>query len=252
MRIDLNADVGEGCDDRSLMKHLTSVNVACGGHAGDQRTMTETVSAAARLGLAIGAHPSYPDREHFGRRELAMAPAELEKSLAEQIEALTSVAAACGARLTHVKPHGALYNQAARDAALARVVASAVASLDRSLRLVGLAGSHLLDAGRDVGLVVAAEAFADRRYAADGALASRALTNAVIRDPAAAAEQAASIVLGATATALDGSRIGVHADTLCIHGDTEGAAEIARAVRERLVRAGVKVAPLTHQGSSPT
>jgi UPF0271 protein len=244
MRIDLNADVGEGCDDLSLMPHLTSVNVACGGHAGDERTMTDTVLAAARLGLAIGAHPSYPDREHFGRRELAIADDELAASLAEQFTTLARIASSVGARIVHVKPHGALYNRAARDGALARLVARTFAALDPSLRLVGLAGSQSIVAGRAAGLAVAEEAFADRRYAADGSLVSRSLDGAVIRDPGAAAEQGAAIVLDGSVTASSGERVRVRADTLCIHGDTEGAAAIARAVRERLERAGVTVAPL--------
>jgi UPF0271 protein len=247
MRIDLNADVGEGCDDLSLMPHLTSANVACGGHAGDESTMTHTVVAAARLGLAIGAHPSYPDREHFGRRELAIADDELAASLAEQFTRLARIVSSVGARLVHVKPHGALYNRAARDGALARLVARTFAALDPSLRLVGLAGSQSIVAGRGAGLAVAEEAFADRRYAADGALVSRSLDGAVVRDPRAAADQAASIVLDESVTASSGERVRVRADTLCIHGDTEGAAAIARAVRERLERAGVTIAPLAQR-----
>jgi UPF0271 protein len=244
VKIDLNADVGEGCDDRSLMPYLTSVNVACGGHAGDERTMAETVDAAAALGLAIGAHPSYPDREYFGRRELAIASDDLAAALTEQIGSLARIAAAAGLRLTHVKPHGALYNQAARDVTLARLVAETVAAVDRSLRLVGLAGSRLVEAGREAGLQVAAEGFADRRYAADGTLASRAMANAVVHDPEAAADQAARIVLRHEVSAIDGARVAVRADTLCIHGDTEGAPSIARAVRERLAEAGVTVSRL--------
>jgi len=244
VRIDLNADVGEGCDDRSLMPYLTSVNVACGGHAGDERTMSETVAEALRQGLAIGAHPSYPDREHFGRRELVISPEKLAASLAAQIEALARIVAAAGARLTHVKPHGALYNQAARDRALARLVAAAIARVDPSLRLVALAGSCLIEAGRDVGLATAGEGFADRRYTADGALASRTLEESVVHDPHAAAEQAAMIVLEGRVVALDGTRLALEAETLCVHGDTEGAAAIACAVRERLERAGVAVVPL--------
>jgi 5-oxoprolinase (ATP-hydrolysing) subunit A len=246
VKIDLNADVGEGGDDRSLMPYLTSVNVACGGHCGDARTMAETVEAAASFGLAIGAHPSYPDREHFGRRDLALPPAELAASLAAQIDALARVAAARGARLAHVKPHGALYNRAARDGRLAELVAGAVVAVDRSLRLVGLAGSRLLDAARAAGLEVAAEAFADRRYAPDGSLASRALPEAVVSDPDAAAAQALSIVRDHRVAALDGTDLELQADTLCIHGDTPGAPSIARAVRARLARAGVTIAPPPH------
>ncbi len=244
MRIDLNADVGEGYDDRVLFPFLTSVNVACGGHAGDDRTMTDTVRAAAALGLAIGAHPSYPDREQFGRRELAMAPADLVRAVHDQVAALLRIAAAAGIRLAHVKPHGALYNTAARDLETARIVAHAIREVDPTLRLVGLSGSRLLDAGREAGLAVAAEGFADRRYTADGSLASRALGDALIHDPGDAADQALHIVREREVRAIDGTRVAVHADTLCIHGDTDGAVDIVAAVRRRLEDAGVWVARL--------
>ncbi len=243
-RIDLNADVGEGYDDRALLPLLTSVNVACGGHAGDERTMADVARVAAASGLAVGAHPSYPDREHFGRREMTMGSSELRRAVSEQVSALADIAAAAGARLAHVKPHGALYNTAARDLDVARIIAQAVRDVDPALRLVGLAGSQLLVAGREMGLAVAAEGFADRRYAADGSLASRALGNALIHDVAEAADQALRIVCDHQVRALDGTPVGVRADTLCIHGDTDGAAAILTAVRRRLEEAGVVIAPL--------
>jgi UPF0271 protein len=243
-RIDLNADVGEGYDDRALFPFLTSVNIACGGHAGDERTMVDVVRDAAAVGLALGAHPSYPDREHFGRRETAMRPAELGRAVREQVNALAEIAAAAGVRLAHVKPHGALYNTAARDLDIARIVARAVGEVDPTLRLVGLGGSQLLEAGREIGLEVAAEAFADRRYAPDGSLAPRALDRALIRDAEEAADQAEHIVRGHEVVAIDGSRVRVRADTLCIHGDTDGAAAIAAAVRRRLEESGIVVARL--------
>jgi UPF0271 protein len=227
-RIDLNADVGEGYDDRALFPFLTSVNIACGGHAGDERTMVDVVRDAAAFGLALGAHPSYPDREHFGRRETAMRPAELGRAVREQVN----------------KPHGALYNTAARDLDIARIVARAVGEVDPTLRLVGLGGSQLLEAGREIGLEVAAEAFADRRYAPDGSLAPRALDRALIRDAEEAADQAEHIVRGHEVVAIDGTRVRVRADTLCIHGDTDGAAAIAAAVRRRLEESGIVVARL--------
>jgi UPF0271 protein len=242
--IDLNADVGEGCDDRTLLPFLTSVNIACGGHAGDERTMMDVLRAAGAMGLALGAHPSYPDPEHFGRREMALQPAALARAVRSQVTALAEVAAAAGLRLTHVKPHGALYNTAARDLDTARIVAGAVGEVDRTLRLVGLVGSRLLEAGREFGLAVAAEAFADRRYAPDGSLASRAIERAVIRDAGEAADQALRIVMDHEVLAVDGTRVAVVADTLCIHGDTDGAAAIAAAVRQRLEQAGVVVSPL--------
>jgi UPF0271 protein len=244
MRIDLNADVGEGYDDRPLLPFLTSVNIACGGHAGDERTMIDVVRAAAALGLALGAHPSYPDREHFGRREMAMESTALGRAVRAQVTALAEVAAVAGFRLAHVKPHGALYNTAAQDLDTARVVARAVGEVDPTLRLVGLGGSRLLEAGREIGLGVAAEAFADRRYAPDGSLAPRALERAVIRDAGEAADQAVRIVFDHEVLTLDGTRVAVVADTLCIHGDTDGAVAIAAAVRRRLEQAGVVVSRL--------
>jgi UPF0271 protein len=243
MKVDLNADVGEGCDERALLPLLTSVNVACGGHAGDERSMTEAVEAALRLGVSIGAHPSYPDREWFGRRDLDLPAAVLGESIRVQVQALARVAERAGARVSHVKPHGALYNRAARDPAVAQTVARAVGDLDSGLRLVGLAGSALIDATLDAGLVAVAEGFADRRYAADGSLAPRSVPGAVIHDAAEAAEQALRIVGRHEVVALDGAKVAVRVHTLCVHGDTPGAAAIARAVRERLRQAGIEITP---------
>lgn len=244
MKIDLNADVGEGYDDRALMPYLTSVNVACGGHAGDARTMADTVAAALELGNAVGAHPSYPDREHFGRREFALPFAAIEASVREQVGALAATAAAAGARLVHVKPHGALYNVAAREVAVARAVARAVRDVDPELRLIGLAGAILLEMASEMGLASAGEGFADRLYMADGSLAPRTLAGAVIVDPAAAAEQALRIARDREVVAADGTRVRIRAETLCIHGDTRGAPAIARAVRERLLNAGIEIQAL--------
>jgi UPF0271 protein len=244
VKIDLNADVGEGYDDRAVMPYLTSVNVACGGHAGDARTMADTVAAALELGVAVGAHPSYPDRQGFGRQELALPLAEIESSVREQVGALAAVAAAAGVRLVHVKPHGALYNVAAREVGVARAVARAVRDVSRELRLVGLAGSVLLEMAEELGLASAGEGFADRRYRADGSLAPRSLAEAVIIDPAEAAEQALRIARDHEAIAVDGTRVGIRAETLCIHGDTRGASAIARAVRDRLLSAGIEIRAL--------
>jgi UPF0271 protein len=244
MKIDLNADVGEGYDDRALMPYVTSVNVACGGHTGDARTMADTIAAAIVHGLAIGAHPSYPDRQHFGRRELAIPLDEIESSIREQVRALAAAAAASGTRIVHVKPHGALYNVAARDAAIARAVARAVRDVDRELRVVGLAGSVLLDVADRLGLASAGEGFADRRYQADGSLAPRTLAGAVIVDPEEAAEQALRIALDREVVSVGGARVKIRAETLCIHGDTQSAPAIARAVRDRMLEAGIAICAL--------
>ncbi|HVM29785.1 MAG TPA: 5-oxoprolinase subunit PxpA [Candidatus Limnocylindrales bacterium] len=250
MKIDLNADVGESYaawamgDDEALVPLVSSVNVACGAHAGDPLVMQRTVELALRHGVALGAHPGYPDRDGFGRREMELSAAELHASLLYQLGALGAFAHPAGLRLRHVKPHGALYNRAARDAAVAEVVAEAVSAFDAELVLVGLAGSLLLDAGRAAGLAVAAEAFVDRAYEPDGSLRHRRLAGAVLRSPAEAAEQALSIVSLGQVVAHDGSTVAVRADTLCIHGDTPGAAEHARQVRRALEEAGVTIEPL--------
>jgi 5-oxoprolinase (ATP-hydrolysing) subunit A len=239
--IDLNADVGEGYDDLALMPFVSSVNIACGGHAGDERTMAETVQAAKRFGVAIGAHPSYPDREHFGRREIAISLADLEAAIRDQIRALLAIGHVAGASVRHVKPHGALYNVAARDASTARAIGRAVRDVDRRLTVVGLAGSRLVEVARELGLRADGEAFADRRYAADGSLLPRSDARALIREPAEAADQALSIARDRVVRAADGARLAVVADTLCVHGDTPGAAEIAHRVRDRLLEAGITI-----------
>ncbi len=250
MQIDLNADVGESYgpwtmgDDESLIPLVSSVNVACGAHAGDPLVMRQTVDLARRHGVAIGAHPGYPDRDGFGRREIALSAAELHASLLFQLGALAAFAVEAGVRLRHVKPHGALYNRAASDEGLAQNVAQAVRAFDPELVLVGLAGSRLVAAGRAAGLQVAEEGFVDRAYEPDGSLRSRRLPGAVIGTAEAAAEQALSIATLERVAAHDGTMVGVKADTLCIHGDTPGAADYARHVRAALEGAGVRVKPL--------
>jgi UPF0271 protein len=248
VRIDLNADVGESLgpwpmgDDEALIPLVTSVNVACGAHAGDPLTIERTVRLAAAHGLAVGAHPGYPDLVGFGRRDLDMTPAELEASIVYQVGAVAAFAADAGVPLHHVKPHGALYNAAARDSALADTVARAVARVSSSLVLVGLAGSRLIAAGARAGLRTADEAFADRAYEADGSLRSRRLEGAVHADPAVVAAQAVSIARDGYVTCFEGARLAARADTICIHGDSPGAAAFARAIREALEAAGVTVA----------
>jgi len=249
-RIDLNCDMGELPDaildgtQESLMPSLTSVNIACGGHAGDARTMKTTIEQALRWKLAIGAHPGYPDRANFGRLELNMPREAIADSVFEQVKALAEVAAGCGAVVTHVKPHGALYNQAVGNRVLAEAIASGVARWKRDVILMGLAGSSMLDVFRGAGFRVAAEAFADRRYEANGTLRSRKFDDALIRDPAEAGRQALQIAERGTVTARDGSEVAVNAQTICIHGDTPGASEIAATVSLTLRQAGVDLRPL--------
>jgi UPF0271 protein len=252
--IDLNCDMGELPEaiadgtQEALMPSLTSVNVACGGHAGDEQTMKTTIEQALRWKLALGAHPGYPDRANFGRLELHLPPEAIADSVFQQVRALGEVAAAYGARLAHVKPHGALYNQAVRNRELAEAIAKGVARWRRDVVLMGLAGSPMLDVFREAGFAVAAEAFADRRYEPDGTLRSRKFQNALIRDPAEAGRQALSIVERGTLIACDGTEIALNAQTICIHGDTPGAPKIAAVVAQTLRQAGVALAALSRPG----
>ncbi len=227
----------------ALMRSIASVNIACGGHAGDAQTMATTVEQALRHKLAIGAHPGYPDRANFGRIELNLSPEEVADSVYAQVRALAEVAARYYANITHVKPHGALYNQAVRNSQLARAIASGVARWSQHVVLVGLAGSPMLDVFRDAGFTVAAEAFADRHYEPDGTLRSRKHRDALIHDPAEAAQQALTIVQGKV-IARDGSQVPLHANTLCIHSDTPGSPQIAAHVAKALREAGVELRPL--------
>jgi UPF0271 protein len=251
-RIDLNCDMGELPEaiadgtQEALMPSLTSVNIACGGHAGDAQTMQTTIAQALRWKLAIGAHPGYPDRANFGRLELNLSPEAIADSVCEQVRTLAEIAACSGVRLTHVKPHGALYNQAVHNRVLAETIAKGVARWRRDVVLVGLAGSPMLDVFREAGFPVAAEAFADRLYEPDGTLRSRKHPDALIRDPAEAGRQALSIVQRGTVIARDGNQVAVNAQTICIHGDTPGAPQIAAAVAKALREAGMTLAPLSH------
>ena len=250
-RIDLNCDMGEMPEhisdgtQESLMASFTSVNVACGGHAGDEQTMQTTIKQALRWKLAIGAHPGYPDRANFGRLELKLPPEDVTDFVHQQVRALAHIAARCGAQLTHVKPHGALYNQAVRNREIAGAIAAGVARWTRNIVLVGLAGSPMLDVFRDAGFPIAAEAFADRRYEPDGTLRSRKHPDALIHDPDEAAQQALSIVQGKV-IARDGSKVPLHADTLCIHSDTPGSPQIAAEVAKALREASVQLRSLKH------
>jgi 5-oxoprolinase (ATP-hydrolysing) subunit A len=251
--MDLNCDMGEAPEaiadgtQELLMPSLTSINIACGGHAGDSQTMQATIEQALRWKLDVGAHPGYPDRENFGRVELQLPPEKIAASVFEQVRSLAAVAAECGARVTHVKPHGALYNQAARNCVVAEAIAEGVARWNRSVTLVGLAGSLMLDVFREAGFRVAAEAFADRRYEADGTLRSRKFEDALIRDPAEAGQQALRIAERATVIAWGGAEIPTNAQTICIHGDTPGAPAIAAAVAKMLRQAGIELTALLRQ-----
>ncbi|HLH39264.1 MAG TPA: 5-oxoprolinase subunit PxpA [Bryobacteraceae bacterium] len=250
MHIDLNCDMGEIPEQiadgtqESLMRAITSVNIACGGHAGDQNTMKTTIEQALRWNLAIGAHPGYPDRENFGRRSLNLPLEEIERTVFEQVRALAQAAAASATAMVHVKPHGMLYNDAVNRPELARAIANGVARFSRDVVLVGLAGSPMLEAFQEAGFRVAAEAFADRRYEADGTLRPRKFEDALIGDPEKAGEQALRIARGEGAIAVSGSKVGIHADTICIHGDTPGAPEIAAAVARALQQNGISLRPL--------
>src|SRR5919109_2485438 len=249
-QIDLNCDMGELPEaiadgtQEALLHSITSASVACGGHAGDERTMRTTIEQALRAGVAIGAHPGYPDRENFGRLELKMPAEAVANSIYEQVRALAEVAAKCGTKLVHVKPHGALYNRAVKNRELAEAIAKGVAKYDKSLVLMGLAESPMLDVFRQAGFAVAAEGFADRRYEPDGTLRSRKFENALIRDPAEAAKQALSIAQRGIVTAHDGTEVKLNAQTICIHGDTPGSVQIAATVARTLREAGVNVCGL--------
>ncbi len=251
LKIDLNCDMGEVPEaiadgtQESLMRSITSVNIACGGHAGDEQTMKTTIEQALGWKLAIGAHPGYPDRANFGRLELKLPKQAIADSVFEQVRALAEIAAGCGARVVHVKPHGALYNQAVRNRELAEAIAEGVARWSRDVVLVGLAGSPMLDVFREADFAVAAEAFADRRYEPDGTLRSRKFEDALIRNPEEAAWQALGIAERGVVIASDGSEVSVDAQTLCIHGDTPGAPEIALTVARSLREVRVKLGPLS-------
>jgi UPF0271 protein len=246
--IDLNCDLGESGEplatgvDLALLDVVTSVNIACGGHAGDETSMSGVVRAALTRGVAIGGHPSYPDRARFGRVELTMSISEIETAVAGQIGALDRIARGLGVTLHHVKPHGALYHAAMRSRAIATAVARAAGRISARVILVGLAGAAALAVWRALGFDVLAEAFADRCYERDGSLRSRPLPGALITDPARAAAQAVRIATARSVVSFDGSIVHVEADTICIHSDTPGAPAIARAVRAALERAGVEVA----------
>jgi UPF0271 protein len=247
VRIDINSDVGESFGaytigrDAGLMKSITSANIAAGFHGGDPSVLRETIRLAKTHGVAVGAHPGFPDLVGFGRRELSVTPKEAEDMVLYQVAAVAGVAKAEGVPVQHVKPHGALFNMAARSAELAAAIARAVAAFDGSLILFGLPGSEILKAGRAAGLRVAAEVFADRAYEADGSLASRRKPGSVIHDPAAVVARAVRMVSDRSVVAIDGTVVPLDADTMCVHGDTPGSDDLAAQIRAGLEAAGVTV-----------
>ncbi|MFO0856059.1 MAG: 5-oxoprolinase subunit PxpA [Phycisphaerales bacterium] len=248
--IDLNCDMGESDDelqiaiDAALMQSVTSINVACGGHAGNEASMERTVLAAMSKNVAIGAHPSYPDRENFGRVPVNISLSELENSVRTQIATLARICERNNVRLKHVKPHGALYHAAMTRNDIADVIACAVQSIDASLILVGLAGSQGLARWKSQRYRVAAEAFADRQYEHDGSLRSRQHADSLIVRTHEAVAQSVGITVRNAVVAVDGTEITLQADTLCIHSDTPNAVEHAKAIRAALERASVRVASL--------
>lgn len=233
--VDLNCDLGEGAGhDAEIMPLITSANIACGGHAGDRATMRATVALAQRHGVRIGAHPGFDDRAYFGRRELRLDPDEIAALVTRQVLALGEVAP-----LAHVKPHGGLYNLAARDPGVAGAIASAVREIDRRLVLMGLANSELVRAGRAAGLAVEEEFFADRTYRRDGTLTSRALPNALVTDEDEMIRRVLRVLEVQRIATVDGTDVPVRADTLCLHGDAPQSVVFARRLRQALCDAGI-------------
>lgn len=257
--IDINADLGEFEEsladgtDLELMRYVSSANIACGGHAGNEQTMRQVLIAARKLQVAAGAHPSYPDRANFGRVASPLSAAEIEDSVGQQIAALRKIAESLDMRLVHVKPHGALYHAANTNREVALAIGRAVQAIDPGFIMVGQAGSAALEAWRSMGLRCAAEAFADRAYEPDGTLRKRTLAGALIDDPARAAQQAIDIATRHRVIASDGCELAVEANTVCIHSDTPGSVTIAREVNQRLGAAGILVRSLScAPGSSAT
>ena len=246
MLVDLNADVGEECgDDAALIPLLTSANVACGGHAGDTRVMARTVELCLRHGVHVGAHVSYPDREHFGRRDMQLPDDELTAELLRQIGVLHTVARAAGAQVTYLKAHGALYNRMADDAAVADAVLAALKAFDPGLSLLTLPGSIAMERARSAGVRCVGEGFADRAYRDDGRLQPRGEMGAVITDAHQVAARGLRLAAQGTVESISGKPVAVQVRSLCVHGDTPGAVELARALRAALQAAGVELRAFT-------
>jgi len=237
--------MGEGCgSDAQLMEFVSSVNIACGFHAGDEATMRATVETAIEKGISIGAHPSFPDRENFGRSSMHLPLEEVHVIVSKQVINLRDVCVEAGAVLHHVKPHGALYNQSAKNADLARTIAMAVRAVDDRLILFGLSGSHSIIEADKYGLRTASEVFADRTYRADGSLTPRSDPNALIHDTSKAVEQVLQMIKEQTVSTTDGRSIPIISETICIHGDGANALEFARTIRQRLTANGIEIRPV--------
>ncbi len=247
LSIDLNCDMGESFgawrmgNDAELMNYVSSVNIACGFHAGDASVMRKTVEISLEKGVAVGAHPSFPDLQGFGRRRMALSAQEIFDVVLYQVSALKGICEASGAGLHHVKPHGALYNQAAKDSQIARTIAKAVKAIDKNLVFYGLSGSCLISEAENLGLKTASEVFADRTYQADGSLTPRSETNALIEDSKQAVSQVLQMIKEQTVTATSGENVPLNAETICIHGDGENALEFIRTIREKLINNGIEI-----------
>lgn len=246
-KIDLNCDMGESFgawkmgDDFALMDFVSSVNIACGFHAGDATVIRKTVEKAAEKNLAVGAHPSFPDLQGFGRREMKISVAEIFDIVLYQVSAVKGICEAFGAKLRHVKPHGALYNQAAKDEKIAKAIAEAVKMIDKNLIFYGLSGSFLISEAEKLGLKTASEVFADRTYQADGSLTPRGVENALIENAETSLNQVLQMINSQTVTATNGEIVSIKVETVCIHGDGKNALEFARTINRKLKDSGISV-----------
>lgn len=251
-KVDLNSDLGESFGaytiglDREVIAHISSANVACGYHAGDPVVMAETVAHAKAANVAVGAHPGFPDLMGFGRRNMTCSPKEIKAYVQYQVGALMAFASAQGVKLQHVKPHGNLYNMAAKDMDMALSIANAIAEIDKDIIFLALAGSKMIDAGKQVGLRVASEVFADRAYQKDGNLVPRSQEGAVIHDKDQAIARTVRMVTEGKVTAITGEDVSIDAHSICVHGDNPSAVEFVKNIRAELVKQGVTITPIAN------